>query len=56
MQPMCLNCHGEKAVLAPGVQDALNKIYPDDKAVGYKEGDLRGAWHITFLKQRAGQQ
>ena len=50
MQPimtgkLCLTCHG--AQLAPDVQQALNKSYPDDQAVGFSEGDLRGAFVFT---------
>ncbi len=42
----CLHCHGEKAL--PDVSAELNKLYPDDKATGYKKGDLRGA--IVLIK------
>ena len=50
MQPimtgkLCLICHGTQ--LAPDVQQALNKRYPDDQAVGFSEGDLRGAFAFT---------
>ncbi|MCW8929957.1 MAG: DUF3365 domain-containing protein [Gammaproteobacteria bacterium] len=42
----CLHCHGEKAL--PDVNDKLLKLYPDDKARGYKLGDIRGA--IVLIK------
>jgi hypothetical protein len=38
---MCLNCHGSQ--LKPSIDEALQLHYPDDRAVGYKAGDLRGA-------------
>jgi hypothetical protein len=38
----CLPCHGEAASLAAGVKRVLEEKYPDDQAVGYKEGDFRG--------------
>jgi hypothetical protein len=38
---MCTPCHGER--LAAAVQDAVRGRYPDDRATGYKPGDLRGA-------------
>ena len=38
--PLCLACHGP--ALAPDVQAALLAKYPQDKAVGFREGDLRG--------------
>lgn len=41
----CLACHGGK--LAPDVDKALMKHYPNDKARGYKAGDIRGAFTIT---------
>lgn len=41
----CLACHGEK--LDPAVQTKLKELYPNDKATGYKTGDLRGAVTIT---------
>lgn len=53
LQSMCLNCHG-----TPGkqIQNAtlarIQQIYPDDKAVNFKEGDLRGVWHIIFNAQK----
>ena len=38
----CLACHGAEEELAPGVKDALARLYPDDEATGYSIGDLRG--------------
>ncbi len=38
--PLCLACHGP--TLAPDVKAAIAAKYPQDKAVGFKEGDLRG--------------
>lgn len=52
LQAMCLNCHG-----TPGVQiqkstlGKIRELYQDDRAVSYKEGDLRGVWHIIFKEQ-----
>lgn len=49
LQAMCLNCHGEPGRhIQPATMAHLKEIYPDDAAVNYQEGDLRGAWHITF--------
>ena len=53
VQAMCLNCHG--AVPGQIQQDVLARIdslYPGDLARNYKEGELRGAWHIRFEKDR----
>ena len=41
----CLACHGEK--IDPAVAAKLKELYPQDKATGYKQGDLRGAFTIT---------
>lgn len=40
----CLTCHGEN--LAPDVQAAIQKHYPEDKATGYQVGELRGAFSL----------
>ncbi len=49
IQPMCLACHGDpQKDMQPTVVQAINHLYPDDRAINYKEGDLRGAWHIIF--------
>lgn len=51
VQTQCLACHG-----IPGKDirmkdlEIIKKYYPKDKATGYKAGDLRGIWHITFKK------
>ena len=39
---VCVNCHGKKDELAPGVADKLDKYYPKDQATGFEVGDLRG--------------
>lgn len=42
----CLRCHGEK--IGSKLQKALQRIYPADQAVGYRLGELRGAFTITL--------
>jgi hypothetical protein len=42
----CLNCHGDREIL-PEVSERIKQKYPNDKATGYKIGDLRGAISIT---------
>lgn len=52
MQAMCLSCHGDpKKDIQPKVKEEINRLYPDDKAIGYKEGELRGSWHLIFLSK-----
>lgn len=43
VQPMCLNCHGTEEFLKKEIKEFLKEKYPDDKAIGYKAGDFRGA-------------
>jgi hypothetical protein len=43
---MCLTCHGDRAALAPEVAAALAARYPQDQAVDFAEGDLRGFFWV----------
>ena len=43
VQAECLNCHGSENDIMPEVKQLIAQEYPDDKAVGYLIGDLRGA-------------
>lgn len=46
---MCLNCHGNKGeTLKESVYNKILEKYPNDQAIGYKENDLRGVWHVIF--------
>ena len=47
-QPICLNCHGGLQTLSPGVIDAVRKYYPNDKATGFKVGELRGMFVVEI--------
>lgn len=42
---LCLACHGEQ--LDSIVKARLETLYPDDQALGYQVGDIRGAFTIT---------
>ena len=42
---VCLACHGTK--LSPQVSKVLADLYPMDRATGYHEGDIRGAFVAT---------
>ncbi len=44
--PVCLSCHGGTDKISDSVQAKIDKLYPHDKATGFKEGDLRGAVSI----------
>ncbi|MEC7263926.1 MAG: DUF3365 domain-containing protein [Bacteroidota bacterium] len=46
---MCLNCHGTPGkTIQPNVAQHLSRLYPDDKALGYNENEVRGIWSIVF--------
>lgn len=41
----CLACHGSD--LKPDVAAEIKRLYPEDAAVGFKAGDMRGAFTVT---------
>ena len=43
LQPMCVACHGGPEQISPEVKSKLSELYPNDKAVNYQPGQLRGA-------------
>jgi len=42
---VCLKCHGDN--LPDALKAQIDALYPDDKATGYKLGDIRGAFSIA---------
>ncbi|MGA9269100.1 MAG: DUF3365 domain-containing protein [Lutimonas sp.] len=49
VQQKCLMCHGTlERELSSTIDSILKVKYPEDLAVGYNEGDLRGIWSISF--------
>jgi hypothetical protein len=40
----CPACHGKQ--IAPEVTTAINELYPQDQAIGYEVGDIRGAFSL----------
>jgi hypothetical protein len=42
---LCLQCHGSN--ISPEVSARLAELYPGDKAPGYAEGEIRGAFVVT---------
>lgn len=41
----CLNCHGSG--LKPEVAEKVKELYPEDRAVGFATGELRGAFTLS---------
>ena len=47
----CLQCHGHPGnTLSDSDYLLIKEHYPDDKAIGYNDGDLRGMWSLSFSK------
>lgn len=42
VQPLCLSCHGGPSDVPVEIAAVLAERYPDDRAVGYAAGELRG--------------
>jgi hypothetical protein len=45
-EPLCLTCHGK--TLAPDLAAAIARAYPADQATGFEQGQLRGAFTVTW--------
>ena len=45
---LCLTCHGD--AIPESVKATLVELYPEDKATGFKAGDIRGAFSIIQNK------
>lgn len=49
IQPLCLACHGKPGEdIGDETLATIDVLYPNDRARGYRAGDLRGIWHISF--------
>ena len=49
-QTMCLTCHGDK--LIPDLATKIAELYPEDRATGFREGDLRGVFWVEYSPAR----
>ena len=47
---LCTNCHGND--IAPDVGRTLADAYPEDRAVGFEAGDLRGWMWAEVSKEQ----
>ena len=53
----CLKCHGKLGeTLKEEDYQLIRELYPDDQAIGYAAGDLRGIWSITFATKAPSQK
>jgi hypothetical protein len=46
IKPPCMVCHGQVGEIDDTVLDSIHSKYPGDQAIGYKVGDLRGAFTV----------
>ena len=46
LAPQCVVCHGSPDQIPDSVRAELDAMYPHDRAVNYRPGDLRGAVSI----------
>ncbi len=52
--PVCLVCHGDN--LVDEISEQLDADYPHDRARGYAQGDIRGAFSVTWSSTNARSQ
>jgi Protein of unknown function (DUF3365) len=50
-RPMCMGCHGPSEQLNREVKSVLVDRYPADRAVGFKEGEIRGWFWVEIPKR-----
>jgi cytochrome c553 len=48
MQPMCTACHGRDFERAKEIEAVVKEKYPNDKAIDFTVGDLRGIWVVEY--------
>jgi hypothetical protein len=48
LQAQCLMCHGPAEKIPLEVKTQLAKLYPQDQATGFQEGDLRGWFWVEL--------
>lgn len=47
---LCLKCHGKIGEKLQGKDyEIIKNLYPNDAAIDYESGDLRGMWSIKFV-------
>jgi hypothetical protein len=56
LKAVCTVCHGDPDLIAEDVRTQLNRLYPNDKAIGFKEGDLRGWFWVDVPGSEPAQK
>jgi hypothetical protein len=49
--PLCLLCHGDPKTMDESLTNVLKRLYPNDLATGYKEGEFRGLLRIKVMNR-----
>ncbi|HVU25480.1 MAG TPA: DUF3365 domain-containing protein [Opitutus sp.] len=47
----CTACHGPRDDMLPALRDELARLYPDDQAANYKNGEWRGLIRVSISDQ-----
>lgn len=47
----CLKCHGGNDDISESTRKIIAEKYPNDKALGYEMGDLRGMWKVKLNQE-----
>lgn len=55
VEPVCLVCHGTSDYLNKEVLAKIKAVYPDDRATGFNDGDLRGVISVVIRADGSGQ-
>jgi hypothetical protein len=53
LKVQCLTCHGPADKIAEEIQSELVRLYPDDQATGFQEGELRGWFWVEVPAQES---
>ncbi len=51
-RPVCAGCHGPVDKMKPGVTRVLADRYPEDRAVGFRDGEIRGWFWVEMPKRQ----
>ncbi len=54
MQEGCLKCHGPEEGIDAQVSEKLQVLYPEDEAVNFEEGQLRGMVRVEIARMPEG--
>lgn len=46
MGGVCSTCHGRN--ISKNLKEEILKLYPEDKAIGFEHGDVRGAFSVKI--------